>query len=1490
MTHIKKLTLHGFKSFAKPTEILFDRGLNCIAGANGSGKSCHYDTLVTLSNGQEIKIGKLVEAQISNSDTKELDDGIYSEGNKDIRILSLNKESMKIEEKTISKFIKREGDILYKIKTRSGKEVKATGCHPIIIFDKGEIKSSLIRDLKKDSIIATPRRINLIETEKFPQELMRFIGYVVGDGYIAKDRIEFVNNDPELIEDYKKILTEFFKVDFRERLDKGVNRIYVRDKFFVKKIRELFYKEYANSITSERKKIPVKLLESDNEGIAHLLQGLFDTDGSVRKDISIIEFCTKNKELAKQIQGLLLRFGILSKIKLRACCAINTLDKIKRDYYYLYIYGQENLKKFEERISLKVEHKRLNLMAHTSKIVEQNPNTDLLPKETNLYIKELCKLLGIKIKPLKKDYPALLAYCGNRCSPSRAMVAKIIELFQEKLEVLTETYEKLEKNPAYLINCLNQLNLSGMQATREIGLSGQVIATYWATEKFKPRPQNLVKFYNLIKETFTMRFVRIQLLMNLLKNLAYSDIFWDEIASIEKLPKEEYVYDLTIENNHNFIANNIFVHNSNIPDSICFVLGRLSIKSMRASRASKLIYHGGKEGKPAQFAKVSIVFDNANKEFPLPNQEIEISRIVKRNGNSIYKIGEETKTRQEILELLGQANIDPEGFNIIMQGQIDSIIRMPPDEKRQIIEEIAGISIYEVRKEKSLRELEKTEAQLKEVRTILNERRAYLNNLEKEREQALKYENLKNDIRKCKASIISKKIQDIRKEISGLNKEIEGKEKSIEKLKNNIDETRRKVQQNSSKVLEIEEEIEKKTGVEQNNLRNSVLELKTEVAKLSMKKENMKEQLDSLERKDASSVEEISRLKEEIKEIENKASIRVSGSEKARYLHVNEQIEEIKKKIEDIEIKKERYQLHKIEVTRKQALLEDKEKQLAILRNRIKIVEQEISNGPKIKTGDHDEIRGKKEEHQRFLASNHQKLREIEREITQLLTKKDIEKRYIEEILKLSQCPKCKQAVSAEYKNQLVKRIKEIIQGIEKELENRNKNKRDIENEIEKISKSIQNFIERQVELEKFFLIEREMNMRREELEKLKSSVSGLEAEISGLGEEIGSIKKDMPNYQDLMNKASEFSSKFEKLKEELMEIKLKKPFEYIERDLGLEAEMKRRNIEQAEKNIKQAKKERLELEIKLKEISKDLDNKASDLRKKEQEQEAIEKKFKKSFEEKQRLQQESHRFEIEINERQMNKTLIESEVNEIKINKARVDAALSTSEIELKEFEGVEILQQSMNELIHRLERYEADFKEMGPVNLRALEVYEKIRVEYEEINTRVLKLEEEKAEILKIIAEIDKKKKKSFMQTLTAINDTFSNNYGLLSKKGTAFLELENEEDPFAGGLNILIKLAKGKYQDSDLLSGGEKVIIALALIFAIQRYKPYGFYIFDEIDAALDKVNSEILAKLIKDNIKNSQYLMISHNDAVISNADVLYGTSMQEGITRVFSLKV
>ena len=121
-------------------------------------------------------------------------------------------------------------------------------------------------------------------------------------------------------------------------------------------------------------------------------------------------------------------------------------------------------------------------------------------------------------------------------------------------------------------------------------------------------------------------------------------------------------------------------------------------------------------------------------------------------GQSIYKIGGQTKTRQEVLSLLAQAGIDPNGFNIILQGEIQNFVRMHTDERRKIIEEVSGISIYESRKAKSLKELDKTEEKLKEVESILRERSAYMNNLEKERQQALRFKKLEKDVRVYKAA------------------------------------------------------------------------------------------------------------------------------------------------------------------------------------------------------------------------------------------------------------------------------------------------------------------------------------------------------------------------------------------------------------------------------------------------------------------------------------------------------------------------------------------------------------------------------------------------------------------------------------------------------------------------------------------------------------------------------------------------------------------
>ncbi len=190
----------------------------------------------------------------------------------------------------------------------------------------------------------------------------------------------------------------------------------------------------------------------------------------------------------------------------------------------------------------------------------------------------------------------------------------------------------------------------------------------------------------------------------------------------------------------------------------------------------------------------------------------------------------------------------------------------------------------------------------------------------------------------------------------------------------------------------------------------------------------------------------------------------------------------------------------------------------------------------------------------------------------------------------------------------------------------------------------------------------------------------------------------------------------------------------------------------------------------------------------------------------------------------------------------------------------------------------------------MRSLEVYDSIKREYDSVKEKSDVILREKEGILKIIQEIDVKKKKTFLKTLTELNELFSRNFSELSDKGQVWLDIENKKEPFEGGVSIVVKTGHGKYFDAASLSGGEQTIVALSLIFAIQELKPYCFYVFDEVDAALDKRNSERLAGLLKKYMQKGQYLVITHNDEMIASGTNLYGVSMHEGISKVISLKL
>jgi chromosome segregation protein len=1464
--------MHGFKSFPRKTEIPFTQGINVILGPNGSGKSCSYDTIVTLANGREIELGRLVEDHIKNAgEIKKLDDGIYVEG-ADMEVISLNKITMKSEKRRISKFIKREGDNLYHIITRSGRELKATKCHPIMSFSEGEIKSKVISELDKGSFIATPRLIE-IESDKEDTDFSRLMGYIIGDGYIAQDRIEFVNKDSEVLEDFEKLILRY-STGIKKRKEKNIIRIYCRDRSFYQRIRE-FYNLDKKTITSSDKNIPDYFLDKGLKSISNLLAGLFDTDGSVRIKPGIVEYCTKNKNLARQVQSLLLRFSINSKIKRRLNYASNTLEKRRGNYYYLYIYGIENLKKFYKNIPLRVSHKRENLEKIVNLDTTPNNNVDLLPREINKIIKEIVKLLGIKAKSLRKEYPNLAAYLENRCSPSRQGIRIILPIFNQKFAILHEKYKNLRVNRNFLIKFMNLMNLSSHETAESIGLHKTIITNQWGKNLFNPREENLINFKRYLEKIFLLRIARINQILTLLDNLSHSDIYWDEIVSIDKIEKPEFVYDITVEGHHNFIANNIFAHNSNVSDAICFVLGRLSIKSMRAAKASNLIFLGSKEASPAKEASVELFFDNSDGAFSMENNEIIIKRIVRKNGQSIYKINGETKTRQEILSLLAQAGIDPQGFNIVLQGEIQNFVQMQPEERRGVIEEVSGISIYESRKEKSLRELEKTDDRLKEVHSILRERTSYLNNLEKERQQALKYKKLESDIKKFKASIINSDLLRKKKEAEAVNGNIEKKNSEVEKLRKVIASVETDIKNLEEKIDSINGKIQKSAGVEQESLNKEIANLRADLAVMNVKLENQESKLLDLERQKQELSASIKETESFLGDIEKEAP---TPQKKVR------DVQEKKKELEELEEKRKRFYMLKSDLKSLKERINDKTSLLTNYDNEANFLIKQIESlsielfDPKSNRDKLDRLKVSLSEKKSVMSSLLKKEMDLEKKTSINSSEIENQNKILEKISKLDICPVCKSKITPKHMEEIhgdlgprIEALKKEISGADKELKVIYQNKeiltRDIDSLSEQISKT-------ESDLNKLLSV----NEKKSQIRALREKTDILKTELEELGKKRKSLER-------IFEENSNIEQKYETLAIEVQEISLR-----TKETVKSEVAFKQGEVDRLRISLKQSVRIEKDIREEISNLKAEISEKEKALNQKRSQEEALTKKFRDMISQRDSLQASVRQKESGLLSHQHDLRIREQEVNDLRIEKARVDAEKENFETELLEFGDVELIKSNKETLSQRLARAQEIFSRIGTVNLRSLEVYDSIKEEYDSIKEKAEIIEKEKSGILKIIHEIDIKKKKAFLQTLDKLNELFSRNFSQLSSKGQVYLDLENRKDPFEAGVNIIVKTGHGKYFDVKSLSGGEQTLVALSLIFAIQEYSPYYFYLLDEIDAALDKRNSERLAGLLAKYMQKGQYIIISHNDEIISRATNLYGVSMHDGISKIISLKV
>lgn len=389
------------------------------------------------------------------------------------------------------------------------------------------------------------------------------------------------------------------------------------------------------------------------------------------------------------------------------------------------------------------------------------------------------------------------------------------------------------------------------------------------------------------------------------------------------------------------------------------------------------------------------------------------------------------------------------------------------------------------------------------------------------------------------------------------------------------------------------------------------------------------------------------------------------------------------------------------------------------------------------------------------------------------------------------------------------------------------------------------------------------------ELQNCENQKKKLFEKISELGKKIKETEQKTNSLlSDLSSKRSELKTRREGYDRELS---------IITKDLN--------DQENRLKNIKNNQKENTNT---IKEANEILNKSEADLEKTEKTIMEIGKELEGLFLNLRSFEKEFSELGKELGQIRIEKEKITKELNSLAIKKVASSTRLEDLLAESKNHLDFELIEFSKEELSKIILELETKLNQIGSVNIAAIELFEKKKAEVDEISGKILKLDSERESILLMISEIEERKKEAFNETYSVVSNNFTNMFKHINI-GEGHLHLDKPQTPFESGLFIKIRRNNRDYS-LDALSGGEKTLVALMFIFALQFFKPAPFYILDEVDAALDKPNSTNLSELVAKMASDSQFIVVSHNDIVMSNADSVIGVAKTQGTSRLVGIKL
>lgn len=290
---------------------------------------------------------------------------------------------------------------------------------------------------------------------------------------------------------------------------------------------------------------------------------------------------------------------------------------------------------------------------------------------------------------------------------------------------------------------------------------------------------------------------------------------------------------------------------SNVLDALSFVFGRRSSK-LRAEKMTQLIFNGGEDGSPADFALVTVHLDNSSGLFDEfledeeEAEEITVGRKITQAGSSMYRFQGSNCKKSRIDEIARKANIDPDGYHFVRQGKVTEIVEQSGQDRRKVIDDLSGISEFDEKKDEALEELEEVEEQLTEQEIKLHEKEEQLKKLKEEKEMAIKYRELESRKKKIEASVLEVRKRAVSNQLANINTDVSESRERIEELEQDLDEIDQEIEDKQDRIEEIEET--QQGGNDVQHLENRIEKKRGKIENKRERVKDLEEQIEELEK------------------------------------------------------------------------------------------------------------------------------------------------------------------------------------------------------------------------------------------------------------------------------------------------------------------------------------------------------------------------------------------------------------------------------------------------------------------------------------------------------------------------------------------------------------------------------------------------------------------------------------------------------------------